>query len=84
LYPTPNADGKNDILKVYGNYIKSMNLQIYNQWGEKVFETIDINGGWDGNYKGKPQPVGVYIYVLRVETTQGEIVNKKGSVNLIR
>jgi gliding motility-associated-like protein len=81
---TPNADGKNDILKVYGNYIKSMNLQIYNQWGEKVFETIDINGGWDGNYKGKPQPVGVYIYVLRVETTQGEIVNKKGSVNLIR
>lgn len=81
---TPNADGKNDVLKVYGNYIAKMNLQVYNQWGERVFETNDIAGGWDGNYKGKPQPVGVYIYVLRVENNNGEVVTKKGSINLIR
>ncbi len=81
---TPNADGKNDVLKVYGNYIAKMNLQMYNQWGERVFETNDIAGGWDGNYKGKPQPVGVYIYVLRVENNNGEVVTKKGSINLIR
>jgi gliding motility-associated-like protein len=57
---------------------------VYNQWGERVFETNDIAGGWDGNYKGKPQPVGVYIYVLRVENNNGEVVTKKGSINLIR
>lgn len=81
---TPNGDGRNDIVRVYGNYIKSLNFQIYNQWGEKVFETNDINGGWNGLYKNKPQPVGVYIYVLRVENTNGEIVNKRGSINLIK
>ncbi len=81
---TPNGDGRNDIVRVYGNYIKSLNFQIYNQWGEKVFETNDVNGGWSGMYKNKPQPVGVYVYVLRVENTNGEIVNKRGSINLIK
>jgi gliding motility-associated-like protein len=81
---TPNGDGRNDIVRVYGNYIKSLNFQIYNQWGEKVFETNDVNGGWNGMYKNKPQPVGVYVYVLRVENTNGEIVNKRGSINLIK
>lgn len=81
---TPNADGKNDLLKVYGNYIKAMNFQVFNQWGEKIFETQDVNGGWDGTSKGKLQPVGVYIYTLTVEIQNGTTVNKKGSVNLIR
>lgn len=81
---TPNGDGKNDVLKVFTNYIKSMNMKIFNQWGELIFTTTDNNKGWDGTSKGKLQPVGVYIYVVQVVLQDGTIVNKKGSVNLIR
>lgn len=81
---TPNGDGKNDILKVYGNYIQKLNMQIYNQWGEKVFETNDVNGGWDGTAKGKLQPVGVYVYTVSVVMPDGRTINKRGTINLIR
>jgi gliding motility-associated-like protein len=61
-----------------------MQFLVYNQWGEKVFESNAPSTGWNGLFGGKPQPVGVYVYVLRVTKTNGETVNKKGSVTLIR
>jgi len=81
---TPNGDGRNDVLKVYNNYLKSVNMKIFNQWGELIFSTNDMTKGWDGFSKGKMQPVGVYIYVVQVVLQDGTVVNKKGSVNLIR
>jgi gliding motility-associated-like protein len=82
---TPNGNGQNDVFKVYSNIVRSMRMSIYNQWGEKVFETSDVNGTWDGTYKGKPQPVGVYVYVVTmVLTTDGSQQVKKGTFNLIR
>lgn len=57
---------------------------VYNQWGEKVFETHDVKGEWDGTYKGKPQPVGVYVYVAAMELADGRKVTHKGTFNLIR
>jgi gliding motility-associated-like protein len=80
---TPNGDGKNDYLKGYGNLVTSFSMMIFNQWGEKVFESNNINIGWDGNCKGQPQPVGVYVYVTTA-TVNGTVINKKGTVNLIR
>jgi gliding motility-associated-like protein len=81
---SPNSDGKNDILFVRGSGIVNMQFLVYNQWGEKVFESNAPSTGWNGLFGGKPQPVGVYVYVLRVTKTNGETVNKKGSVTLIR
>ena len=81
---TPNGDSKNDVLKVFGNNLKSINLRIFNQWGQLIYQTTDLNGGWDGTYKGQQQPVGVYIYVLEVTEQNGNTSIKKGSVNLIR
>lgn len=82
---TPNGNSYNDVFKVYTNIVKSLHLMVYNQWGEKVFETNDINGTWDGTYKGKKQPVGVYVYVATmVLTTDGSTQVKKGTFNLIR
>lgn len=81
---TPNSDGKNDLLRVYGNGIAGGYLQIYNQWGQKIFETRDVSTGWDGRTGGKAQPVGVYMYVVQVTLSDGTVLNKKGSVNLIR
>ena len=74
----------NRVLRVYGYVIQSMQFMVFNQWGEKVFESTNQNSGWDGTYKGKGQPSGVYIYLLRFTTTTGETKEMKGSVSLIR
>jgi len=80
---TPNGDGLNDLFKVEG-YIKSVHLQVFNQWGEKVFESNEQSRGWDGNYKGAAQPSGVYIYVCVVVLDNGSRIVRKGSIHLIR
>lgn len=81
---TPNGDGKNDVLKVYGNYIGSVDFRIFNQWGQLIFSTTDVSVGWDGKHKGQLQPVGVYAYTLKLVRLDGTTVTKKGSVNLIQ
>jgi gliding motility-associated-like protein len=81
---SPNGDGLNDRLLAYGYGVQTMQFMVFNQWGEKVFETSSQTAGWDGTYKGKPQPSGVYMYVLRATLTDGTKVDMKGSINLIR
>lgn len=81
---SPNGDGHNETFRVYSNQMKTMRLMIFNQWGEKVFETADINTGWNGIYKGKPAPIGVYVYVVKMTLLDGTEETKKGSLNLVR
>ncbi|HEY0057480.1 MAG TPA: gliding motility-associated C-terminal domain-containing protein, partial [Flavisolibacter sp.] len=81
---TPNGDGRNDVLMVYGYGLKEMQMMVFNQWGEKIFETRSQTIGWDGTYKGKAQPSGVYMYVSRFTLLDGTVIEKKGSINLIR
>ncbi|MBL7777169.1 MAG: gliding motility-associated C-terminal domain-containing protein [Chitinophagales bacterium] len=84
---TPNADGANDVWQIFGNIpgLKQMNVMVFNRIGEKVFESNDINFGWDGNYKGAPSPNGVYTYVASfVWLNNHSDSNYKGSVTLIR
>lgn len=81
---SPNGDGNNDILYVYSNAIATLVFRIYNQWGQEVFESRSINSGWDGTMGGQKQPVGVYVYVLQATMQDGTVVDKKGSVTLIR
>jgi gliding motility-associated-like protein len=81
---TPNGDGKNDVLYVYGNYITKVDMHIFNQWGQQIATISNKIQGWDGKYKGTPQPVGVYVYVLKAELSDGRTVNMKGSITLLR
>jgi gliding motility-associated-like protein len=81
---TPNADGKNDILYAYSNYIDKLEMRIFNQWGQQVELINDPHKGWDGKYKGTPQPVGVYIYTLKAVMTDGRTIQLKGSITLLR
>jgi len=78
---TPNGDGKNDQLKLYGTY-KEFSLYIFNQWGEMIW-TSKQSTGWDGTSKGKPQPSGVYTYVAEITLYDQKKVTKKGTINLI-
>jgi len=49
-----------------------------------VFETTDIDNGWDGTFSGVPQPFDVYIYEIQAVTSTGVVFTKKGNVTLIR
>lgn len=81
---TPNRDGKNDIFKVYGSSVKEVVIQIFTQWGQLIYETRDNNSGWDGTYKGSPQPVGVYMYSIKIRLDNEDSFIRKGSVHLLR
>lgn len=81
---TPNGDGKNDIFRVIAHAVKSAEFRVYNRWGQLVFNTNDIYKGWDGNVGKAAQPSDVYVYTLRMEKADGTIVNRKGTVTLIR
>ena len=56
----------NDIFKVYGTSVKEVSMRVYNQWGELIFESQNASIGWDGTWNGRPQMVGVYVYVAQV------------------
>ncbi len=81
---TPNGDGKNEVFKVYSNVIASMDMMVFNQWGELIYRNKDLSKGWDGTYKGKQQPVGVYVYAIKVKLIGGDEIIRKGDVNLVR
>jgi gliding motility-associated-like protein len=81
---SPNGIGnpENEKLCVYSNCIKSMNLGIYNRWGELIFSTDSQNDCWDGTHKGVPVMTGVYSYRLFVEQFDGEKIERTGNITL--
>ena len=81
---TPNGDGKNDFFYVYGNAIAKVRMQIYNQWGQFVFESLQQQVGWDGSFRGQIQPNGVYVYLIELVLTDGSTVKRKGTITILR
>lgn len=81
---TPNNDGKNDVFYVYGNTVAKLKLRVYNQWGQFMYESLNIQNGWDGTFKGQVQPNGVYVYYLEAEFNDGTKTTKKGTITLLR
>jgi len=81
---SPNGDGKNDVLLVYGNYIEKLDMRIFNQWGQQVATVNSPSKGWNGTQGGKAQPVGVYVYELQAVLSDGRLVKLKGYITLLR
>ncbi|MFN4285005.1 MAG: PKD domain-containing protein [Lacibacter sp.] len=87
---TPNGDGLNDYFYIIGRGLASVkSLRIFNRWGNLVFERTYFDAGnrtlgWDGTYKGQPQPPGIYSYTAEVLCGDGLIIPINGTVNLIR
>jgi gliding motility-associated-like protein len=82
---TPNNDGLNDCfgLKYWGAVIK-LNFSIYNRFGERIFYSTDpAKACWDGTYKGAKQNVGSYVYTIQA-TTPCDVINRKGTVMILR
>ncbi len=89
LLDLPNAfspgSQPNEELKIIKRGLATLKyFRIFNRWGAKVFETSDIEEGWDGRLNGTPQPMGVYVYMIEAETSTGRRFVKQGNVTLIR
>jgi len=83
---TPNNDGLNDVFQVYGDGIEDFHIMIFNRWGEMLYQSYDIESGWDGKYRinSGPAPVGVYNYVMTIRTKEKEFFKYNGSITLVR
>ncbi len=81
---TPNGDGKNDVLHLYGNQIVLLEWSIFNEWGERIFYSRTPGEGWDGTYRGSPAATDTYLYIASVTLASGKTEILKGQTSLIR
>ena len=85
---TPNGDGRNDVFQGKGilEGIRTFNMQIFNRWGEQIFETNDPFTGWNGRYQndGEMSPNGVYVVQVRYIDPRGIPRQIDGFATLIR
>jgi gliding motility-associated-like protein len=82
---TPNDDGFNDlfIVDVIKN-ITSINILIFNRWGENIFQSNNLNFAWDGQLKNQKCPEGVYFWVVQYVDINGDKHDLSGTVTLFR
>jgi gliding motility-associated-like protein len=81
---TPTNDGRNETFSAKGIFVFQYDMKIYDRWGELVFETNDINKGWDGYFHGRKCQQDVYIYEIFAKGSGGQTFSKKGNVTLLR
>ncbi|MBL4578367.1 MAG: gliding motility-associated C-terminal domain-containing protein, partial [Flavobacteriales bacterium] len=82
---SPNRDGANDtIFLIHVGVQELIEFQIFNRWGQRVFETADLEQGWDGNFNSEPQEIGNYAYYFKALTLAGDVVEGSGDIALIR
>lgn len=81
---TPNGDDKNELFLLKTYQIDKFYLQIFNRWGQLLFQTEDKTKGWDGYYKGVLSKNDVYIWKVKYTTLSGERDSMNGTVTLVR
>ncbi|MGD9494046.1 MAG: gliding motility-associated C-terminal domain-containing protein [Bacteroidales bacterium] len=81
---SPNGDLENDVLFVRSNFIETMAWYIYDRYGEKVFESKDINLGWDGEFEGQKVQNGVYFWHIKATMIDGSVIEREGNVTVVR
>ena len=81
---TPNGDDRNDFFSIGKSNIASLNVIIFNRWGEICFTSNDVNFRWDGTYKGKPVPKGIYGYIITAIGNNGNDYTYNGTITLVK
>jgi gliding motility-associated-like protein len=81
---TPNGDGVNDVFRpVFSGFVK-ISMSIFNRWGQEIYSYDSLEGGWDGTFQGAHSPSGYYAYKLTAKDNRFKIIEKAGSVLLLR
>jgi gliding motility-associated-like protein len=82
---TPNGDGSNDIFHIKSTGVKEISLQVFNRWGQKLYEFAGPKASWDGlTPNGSEVPEGTYFYFVKASGFDGQEIEKHGTVNLFR
>ncbi|HTF04461.1 MAG TPA: gliding motility-associated C-terminal domain-containing protein, partial [Bacteroidia bacterium] len=83
---TPDADGINDVFFVYGAEITTLELKIFDRWGNLVFESDDQYEGWDGRANGGTDVAqqDVYVYKVFIKDFEGKQHKYTGHVSLLK
>lgn len=82
---TPNGDGSNDRMFVRSNSLTNLEyFRVFDQWGRLVFETNNVQEGWDGTVNGQPAPLAVYVYVVKGQCQNGGNLLKSENIALMR
>jgi gliding motility-associated-like protein len=81
---TPNGDAFNERFEVKAHFVSDFQMLVYNRWGEVVFQSHDINNGWDGNINDGKAPGGYYLYKIKMKDSYGQTISRDGSFLLIR
>lgn len=78
---TPNGDGQNDLFVVYGLDQVDNQVQIFNRWGQVIFESVNYQNDWSGrNMDGDELANDTYFYLITIEqelTYEGYVVVKR-------
>jgi len=82
--PDDAGPGKNNVFSITASNFKTAKVTVYNRWGEKMFETTDINKGWDGTANGREASDGVYVYHIEVIGFNDQVYKFNGTVTLLR
>lgn len=81
---TPNGDGINDFFKLEQKMMQSIQIEIFDRWGNMVFRATELGFRWDGALAGQPLPEGTYVYYLKGMARDGQPVERSGSITLLR
>ena len=81
---SPNNTEPNEVFCIESECIKTMTLQVFNRWGEKVFESKDLEDCWNGGQNGYYLPDGIYNYRLSAVLLNNDAIERFGFVTLIR
>ncbi len=75
---------ENRTFRVFGSFINTYELKIFNRWGELIFESVDPETGWDGSFRGQPMPEGTYVFQARIIDFAGRTFEYAGTVVLLK
>ena len=85
---SPNGDGLNDVFKPIGVFtgVVYYEMTVFNRWGEVIFNTKDLETGWNGRTGniGEWAPTGAYVYVIKIKGYDKSITNIDGVINVAR
>jgi gliding motility-associated-like protein len=83
---TPNGDGQNDLfIPIEEEGIIKMQATIFNRWGQRIFTSNNLMIEWNGkNTNGNESAEGTYFYIIKYTDLNGNPLEKKGYLNLIR
>jgi len=82
---SPNGDNVNDYFRPQGDEIIGFTFQIYNRWGEQIYQANETDLGWDGTINGAPvSNTTTFLVRVRVQFTNGLYKEETGTFQLIR